>query len=164
MQKEVVFWEGGLCIGDAAVVAWVVRGRSSGLLRVMAFTPLSPPCPLVPVPALQILACKFLDSPSSVLPCILQQTGNCASHFLPLFFLPLLLFSTICKVNTLLLYNHHSLSNPTPAWSMDPRVISNLHIPRSVATYVHNAHLVLSVGKRAAKGWHAKPFPSILCS
>lgn len=27
MQKEVVFWEGCLCIGDAAVVAWVMRGR-----------------------------------------------------------------------------------------------------------------------------------------
>lgn len=27
MQKEVVFWEGGLCIGDTAVVAWVMRGR-----------------------------------------------------------------------------------------------------------------------------------------
>lgn len=27
MQKEVVFWEGGLCIRDTAVVAWVTRGR-----------------------------------------------------------------------------------------------------------------------------------------
>lgn len=27
VQKEVVFWEGGLCIGDTAVVAWVMRGR-----------------------------------------------------------------------------------------------------------------------------------------
>lgn len=27
MQKEVVFWKGGLCIGDTAVVAWVTRGK-----------------------------------------------------------------------------------------------------------------------------------------
>lgn len=32
MQEEVVFREGGLCIGDTAVVAWVMRGRSLGLL------------------------------------------------------------------------------------------------------------------------------------